>query len=58
MKITIIQTIVVIEDDHKHQPKHQPPVNPFLELIQRFQSEMVHGRIIREEQEHGTTFTQ
>jgi len=61
VKITIIQTVIVIEDDNQPQPKCQPPVDPFLELIQRFQLEMARGRDVRkilEEQEHGPFITQ
>jgi len=61
VKITIIQTVIVIEDDNKPQPKRQPPVDPLLELIRRFQLEMARGRDIRrirEKQEHGPFITQ
>lgn len=61
MKITIIQTVIVIEDDNKPQPKRQPPVDPFLELIQQLQLEATHGRDvrrIREERTHGPNVPQ
>jgi len=61
VKIIIIQTIIVIEDDNKPESKRQPPVDPFLELIQRFQLEMARGRDvrkIREKEEHGPFITQ
>lgn len=44
MKITVIQTVIVIEDDSTAQPRRQPPVNPLLELIHRLQWEAAHGR--------------
>lgn len=44
MRIAITQTIIVIEDDNTTQSRRQPPSDPFLELIQRLQWEMAHGR--------------
>jgi hypothetical protein len=34
MKITIIQTVIVIEDDEQCQHEYKQPVDPFLDFLE------------------------